>query len=144
MRKYQNLKDTLGASGLVALVVALTILGSFAVWGLFVLISPLVGSGNIHRDVQDAKNREHWSAVFNGRFNQIRADRAQIAVISDSLLTGGNTAQDKIDLQGARMNCLQDVALYNADTQNVLASPWLPAGLPATISDAEFCGPAAP
>lgn len=138
--RRQNIRDALGAGGFIAAVTALCIVFSLLVWGASVLLSPLFGAGNVHRDVNSAQNREHWSAVFNGEYNIITADAMNVKIVAESL-HDSKTEQDRIDLQGAVLNCQQDVAHYNGDVQNVLAAKWLPPALPDHVDSAVCSAP---
>lgn len=138
-----DVRDATQASALGGLVVLFAVVGclvlGFGIWGLTIWLSPVTGAGNVHRDVNDAKNQEQWSAKFNGAYNQLLADKQQVRVLSDSYMST-KSEKDRIDLQGAIMNCQQDVAAYNADTHTVLGAKWLPAGLPSNVDATEVCG----
>lgn len=109
-------------------------------WWLGVFTSGIKGSGDVHRDQNDAKNREHWSQTFNAEFQQIQADQGVIAVLKRQADAAGATTQDRDNYTGAQNNCLQDVAQYNADAASTLGSPWVPAELPARIDSDTYCG----
>lgn len=110
------------------------------VWWFGVRTSGTVGTGNVTKDQNDAKNREHWSATYNGDMQQVQADQTNLAVLTAAATGPGATQQDRQNLTGARINCASDVATYNADAANVLGHQWIPAGLPASISSSDYCG----
>jgi len=135
-------KDGLGALAIVLGLMALGGVIGLVIWGASVLLSPVVGAGNVHKDVNDAKNREHWQAQYWAEYNQLQADKRQIGVLKTSY-DSSRSEQDRIDLEGAQNNCQQDVARYNGDTQNVLGAKWLPEGLPSQVADGDMCEPQA-
>jgi len=137
--RFYRLREIVGAWGVAALAVLAVILFGFGVWAVKVWIAPLTGSGNVHRDQNSAKNREHWSTVYNGDHNAVLADRAQVQIIGDSYRSTGSV-QDRIDLTGAKLNCTNDVAKYNADAQNLLGAQFLPSGFPTSLDPIEQCG----
>lgn len=109
-------------------------------WWLGVFTSGIKGSGDVHRDQNDAQNREHWSQTFNSEFEQIQADQGVIATLKQQADAKTATAQDRDNLLGAKNNCLQDVAQYNADAASTLGAPWVPANLPDHIDSDTYCG----
>jgi hypothetical protein len=109
-------------------------------WWLGVFTSGVKGAGDVHRDQNDAKNREHWSQTFNSEFEQIKADQGVIAILKRQADASTATAQDRDNYTGAQNNCLQDVAQYNADAASTLGSPWMPAELPNPIDATTYCG----
>jgi len=50
------------------------------------------------------------------------------------------TEQDRLDLAGLEQNCTGDVATYTADVKSILATGYLPAGLPSSYP-ATVCDP---
>ncbi len=109
-------------------------------WWLGVFTSGIKGAGDVTRDQNNAKNREHWSQTFHSEFQQIQADQGVIAVLKRQADTTGATVQDRDNYTGAQNNCLQDVAQYNADATSVLGAPWIPAELPTRIDSDTYCG----
>ncbi|MFE2967516.1 hypothetical protein ACFXKC_28360 [Streptomyces sp. NPDC059340] len=109
-------------------------------WWLGVFTSGIKGAGDVHRDQNDAKNREHWSQTFNSEFEQIKADQDNLTVLKQAATGTGATAQDRANYTGAQLNCRQDVAQYNADAASTLGAPWVPAGLPNPIDASTYCG----
>jgi hypothetical protein len=110
-----------------------------ALWWGGVFASGAVGSGQLHKDQQSASNREQWSATYNGDMNNLLADRDNIDVLKQTVHSPGATAKDLTDLQGAQLNCNQDIAKYNQDAANVLGAQWLPAGFPAQVNSVTYC-----
>lgn len=118
----------LGAVGLAA-----------GIWWLTWLLSGPAGATGVHRDQNNSKNREHWSATYYTDWNNLQADNTRIKALFDASNAPGATEQDKMNLTGAVLNCTSDVATYNADAHNVLGEPSLPAGLPASVNVADYC-----
>lgn len=140
----RDVGDAATGLSLSAVAVTLTVLfvcGLAALlWWLGVFTSGIKGAGDVHRDQNDAKNREHWSATFNSEYEQIQADQGVIATLKEQAGAQGATAQDRDNYVGAKNNCLQDVAQYNADASSTLGSPWVPANLPDHIDSDTYCG----
>lgn len=140
----REMRDGTAWTGLSAawlLLIVLLVAGITGIlWALGVFTSGIRGAGNVQRDQNSAANREHWSATFNAEFQQIQADTANLATLKSAATAPGATVQDRTDYTGAQLNCRQDVAKYNADAANVLAAPWLPAGLPTTVTASTYCG----
>lgn len=119
--------------GVVALVVI-----SVGGWLLSVGLAGTKGTGDLIRQRGSAENRKHWSAVFNGEYNTIQADQRNIATAKAAANAPGATKFDQTNLTGLIMNCTNDVAAYNGDTQNALAV--VPDGLPSDIDANTTCG----
>jgi hypothetical protein len=140
----RDIRDATTWTGLGAgwiLLASLLIAGIVGVlWWLGVLTAGARGAGQVHKDQQSAANREHWIATYNAEYQQLQADQANLGVLKQAATAAGATQQDRIDYQGARLNCRQDAAQYNADTQNLLGAQWLPEGLPATVNADTLCG----
>jgi flagellar basal body-associated protein FliL len=109
------------------------------IWWLNVSTSGIKGSGDVHRDQQDAKNREHWSAQFNAEYQQVQADQNNIATLKQAATGTSATLQDRANYLGAEQNCQADVAQYNADASSTLGSPWVPPSLPTALTAATYC-----
>lgn len=122
---------------IVGTVIALLVIS--LLWAFGVFTAGIKGSGDVHRDQQNAKNREHWSATFNAEYQQVQADQDNLAVLKNAADGDGATQQDRTNYTGAQLNCRTDVAAYNADAASVLGSPWIPAGLPTQIDAATYC-----
>lgn len=137
-------RDSVAAFGLVSAWAGGFILLALLIWGLFVLIAPLTGSGDVRRHQNDARNREHWSTTYNGEYAQLLADTNQVALLAASY-NDTHSEKDRVDLNGAQLNCQQDVARYNADANDLLGRQWLPAGLPTSADASKICAaPTAP
>ena len=121
-------------------VIVIALLIASLLWAFGVFTSGVKGSGDVRRDQNNATNREHWSATFNSEFQQIQADQGVIATLKHQADAKNATAQDQANYLGAKNNCLQDVAQYNADASSTLGSPWVPEGLPAHIDSDTYCG----
>lgn len=111
-----------------------------ALWSLGVFTAGARGAGQVHKDQQRAGNREQWIATYNAEYQQLQADQQNLTVLKAAANGTGATQQDRIDYTGAQLNCRADAARYNADTQNLLGSPWLPAGLPTAVNADQYCG----
>jgi hypothetical protein len=111
-----------------------------ALWWAGVFTAAARGNGQVHKDQQRAGNREQWIATYNAEFQQLQADQQNLAVLKAATTGSGATQQDRIDYTGAQLNCRTDAAKYNADTQNLLGAPWLPASLPTTVNADQYCG----
>lgn len=135
-------KITLGGISILVLIplaiVACAALGAF-VWWLGVASSGTAGSGNITKDQNSSQNRERWSAQYANDWNTLKADQANIAVAKKAASGKFATAQDATNLEGAQQVCDSDVQTYNTDTANVLGTPFLPAGYPASVSATDYC-----
>lgn len=125
--------------GLIAAVIGIAGITAL-VWWLSVAGSGVHGAGDVVKDQNSAANREHWSATFNAEYQRIQADQADLATLRSSAAGPGSTQQDRMDYQGAQLNCRQDVAEYNADAASDLGRPWIPAGLPTSILASTYCG----
>jgi hypothetical protein len=131
-----------GATALAVAIATAVILAVAAglLWAFGVFSSGPGGAGNVTRDRNSATNREHWSATYNGDFQQVKADRDQLAALKAAADAPGATQQDRTDYTGARLNCVQDVAAYNADAANTLGHRWIPSGLPDHLTTSTYCG----
>ena len=139
----RDVGDAATGFSLSAVAVTLTVLfvcGLAALlWWLGVFTSGIKG-GDVHRDQNDAKNREHWSATFNSEFEQIQADQEIVSSLMRTAQAKGASVQDRDNYSGAQNNCRQDVAQYNADASSTLGQPWVPTGLPDHIDADTYCG----
>lgn len=126
------------------LLALLGVLATFSIvaliWWLSVASSGTAGSGNVTRDQNSAKNREHWSATYNGDMQQVQADQTNLATLKAAATGTGATLQDRQDYLGAQLNCRTDVATYNTDAANVLGRQWLPAGFSPSLDSSDYCG----
>lgn len=137
-RDAQDAAEGTGLAFIAAIVGGLFICAVAAVfWWISVATSGAKGTGDLTRQRNSAGNRAHWSATFNGLYQQIQADEAMVTTAHTAASAPNATRQDQINLTGLVQNCLTDVAEYNGDTQNTLAV--VPDGLPATI-DRTACG----
>jgi hypothetical protein len=140
----RDIRDTtiwtsLGAAWIFFVVVLISIIIG-VLWWLGVFTAGIHGDAQVHLDQQDAKDREHWSATYNAEDQQLQADQQNLAVLKAAANSPAATQQDRINYQGAQLNCRQDTARYNADTQNLLGAQWLPTNLPTTVNADQYCG----
>lgn len=124
----------IAALSVVSIVLAVAL--GWGIWALTVVTSPVIGRGEMYKDQQSSQNREYWISKYQHDYQMIQADQEAISTLKAS---GIVTQQDKINLQGAEMNCQQDVANYNGNVNNALGSPWLAANLPSQIDPNQYC-----
>jgi hypothetical protein len=110
------------------------------IWWLGVFSSGTAGAGNLTRDQNSSQNREYWSAKYNTDWQNLQADQSNLIGLREYANTPGATQQDRMNLEGAQLNCRQDTATYNADTANVLGRQWLPSNLPTSVTATTYCG----
>lgn len=143
-RRTRNALDTATAGGISALgiaAIAAALVGiGLGVWAFTVWFSGTKGAGDLHKDQQSAQNREYWSAKFQDDMTTIQADQTNLATLRDAATSPGATQQDRTNYLGVQLNCRQDVAAYNADAGNVLATQRIPAGFPTSIDPTDYCG----
>lgn len=131
----------IGAGTIWAVLAVVAIGGlSVALWAFGVFTSDAKGAGDVHRDQQNAGNREHWSQTFNSDYQQVTADQDNLVVLKAAATGAGATQQNRANYTGAQLNCRADVAQYNANASSVLGSPWIPAGLPTQLVPTTYCG----
>ena len=105
------------------LVVAAAI--AVGIW-LWTSTSGVRGDASVIRQHNSGQNQVAQNTKLLGDQATVLSDQQKIQVLGASQAT----AQDRIDLQGLELNCLSDVAAYNADVRTILASGLLPTGLP--------------
>ncbi|MFI1767474.1 hypothetical protein ACH41H_36245 [Streptomyces sp. NPDC020800] len=125
---------------LVIVVVFVGLIVASLLWAFGVFTSGAKGAGDVRRDQNNAKNREHWSVTFNSEFQQLQADQEIVVTLKRQAEAAGATAQDRDNYLGAQNNCRQDVAQYNADASSALGSPWVPEELPTHVDSDTYCG----
>lgn len=112
------------AAGAVALVIWLTTSTSAA-----------RGNASVTRQHNSGQNQVAQNTKLLADNATVVSDEQKIAVQAKSIVT----EQDRIDLVGLEQNCQSDVAAYKADVDSILATGYLPAGLPssypATVCD---------
>lgn len=121
---------SLGVVGIVLLTFVVAGIGAL-IWWLGVASSSTSGAGDLTRQRNSAQNIAQWSTMFNGEYQRIQGDVANLATLKAAETAPEATEQDRIDYTGAQTVCQQDVAAYDADTKNVLAV--VPAGLPTAV-----------
>ena len=90
------------------------------------------GHADVTRQHNSGGNQVAQNTRLLGDYATVQADLDQIR----TLAADQQTQQDRINLQGLRMNCASDVRAYNADAQNILATGLLPAGQPMALDSA--------
>lgn len=86
------------------------------------------GDASVTRQHNSGQNQVAQNTKLLGDQATVLSDQQKIQVLGASQ----STQQDKLDLQGLELNCLSDVAAYNADVRNIMASGYLPTGLPSS------------
>jgi len=86
------------------------------------------GNAGVTRQHNSTQNQIAQNTKLLGDSATIVSDQQKIRILKASQVT----EQDRIDLAGLEQNCQSDVATYNADAQNVLATGLLPTGLPSS------------
>lgn len=86
------------------------------------------GNANVTRQHNSGQNQVAQNTKLLGDNATVTSDQQKITVLAKNI----RTEQDRIDLQGLELNCQTDVATYNADVNSILATGYLPAGLPSS------------
>jgi hypothetical protein len=115
------------------LVAALIAVG---IW-LWTASSGARGNASVTRQHNSGQNQVAQNTKLLGDQATVLSDQQKI----QSLAGGVVTEQDRMDLSGLELNCQSDVAAYNADVRNILASGYLPAGLPSSYPAAACDAP---
>ncbi len=85
------------------------------------------GNASVTRQHNSGQNQVAQNTKLLGDQATITADEHNIGFLAAHV----KTEQDRMDLQGLELNCASDVAAYNADVRNIMASGYLPTGLPS-------------
>jgi len=111
------------------LVTALILLAALIAAGIWIwtATSGSRGGAAVTRQHNSGQNQVAQNTKLLGDQATVLSDEHKIQVLAATVVT----QQDKVDLQGLELNCASDVATYNADVQNILASGYLPSGLPS-------------
>jgi hypothetical protein len=108
----------------VLLIAALIAVG---IW-LWTVSSGSRGDASVTRQHNSGQNQVAQNTKLLGDQATVLSDQQKIQVLA----AHQSSEQDKIDLQGLELNCLSDVAAYNADVRSILAAGYLPSGLPSS------------
>ncbi|MBR7832249.1 hypothetical protein KDL01_03205 [Actinospica durhamensis] len=111
---------------LIAALVLIAAVTAVGIW-LWTSSSGVRGDASVTRQHNSGQNQVAQNTKLLGDQATVLSDQQKIQVLAANV----TTQQDKIDLQGLELNCLTDVAAYNADVRNILASGLLPSGLPS-------------
>lgn len=115
------------------LVAALIAVG---IW-LWTSTSGTRGNASVTRQHNSGQNQVAQNTKLLGDQATVLSDQQKISVLAGNVAT----QQDRMDLSGLELNCQSDVAAYNADVRNTLASGYLPAGLPSSYPAAACDAP---
>lgn len=110
------------------LAVLAVILLLLVIWGAVTLTSGARGDASVTRQHNSGRNQVAQNTKLLGDQATVLSDQQKIQVLAASQ----STVQDQTDLHGLELNCLSDVAAYDADVRNILASGYLPEGLPSS------------
>ena len=110
----------------ITLLVLAALIGA-GIW-IWTVTSGARGNASVARQHNSGQNQVAQNTKLLGDQATVLSDQQKIRVLAVNQVT----QQDKIDLQGLELNCQTDIAAYNADVQNILASGYLPAGLPSS------------
>lgn len=108
----------------------------FVIW-LDTSSSGVRGNAAVTRQHNSGQNQVDQNTKLLGANATVQADIAKIATLAPNVVT----EQDRIDLQGLELNCTSDVQTYNADVQNILATGYLPTGLPEAYPPSACAAP---
>jgi hypothetical protein len=120
----------LGVPVAVGVVLGVALVVWLIVW-LATASSKAAGDASVTRQHNSGQNQVAQNTKLLGDQATITADVDNIGFLAAHT----KTEQDRMDLQGLELNCDSDVATYNADVRNILASGYLPAGLPSSYPD---------
>jgi len=113
-------------------------LAAVVIAGLWIWIATATsgarGTAAVTRQHNSGSNQVTQNTRLLGDYATVQADLAQIKILAVSQAD----QQDRINLQGLRLNCASDINAYNADAQNILAAGYLPPGQPIAL-DASLC-----
>jgi len=110
----------------VALFIVAALIGA-GIW-MWTASSGVRGSASVTRQHNSGQNQVAQNTTLLNASAVVAADQQKIRVQAANVAT----EQDRMDLAGLEQNCASDVQAYNADVQNILASGYLPAGLPSS------------
>lgn len=99
-----------------------------SLWAFGVFTSGIRGAGDVTKQHNSGSNQVAQNTTLLGANATVLADEAKIRQMAGAQ----STTQEQMALQGAEQVCDSDVQAYNADVQNILASGYLPAGLPSS------------
>lgn len=134
--KRRTLRDDYRATGRgIALTAPVLFIGLFliaaliavGIW-LWTTTSGPRGDASVTRQHNSGQNQVAQNTKLLGDQATVLSDQHKIQVLA----ANQSTQQDKLDLQGLELNCQSDVAAYNADVRNIMASGYLPSGLPSS------------
>lgn len=137
MSYRQDVKATMGAGGIAAIVVVIVIVLAGAVWGGSVLLSNVTGAGGAIKQKNSTVNRigqqeqfEQLSADFDGYLVKITgAKKAVLKAQADPV----NLPLRETELQGLEQQCIDTAQQFNANSRKYTAREWKSAGLAARL-----------
>jgi len=119
----------------VALFIVAALVGA-GIW-LWTASSGARGNAAVTRQHNSGQNQVAQNTTLLNASAVVVSDQQKIRVQAANVVT----EQDRLDLAGLEQNCASDVQAYNADVQNILASGYLPAGLPSSYPAAVCAAP---
>lgn len=120
----------------IALFVVAALIGT-GIW-LWTASSGPRGNASVTRQHNGGDNQIAQNTKLLNDSAVVTSDEQKIAVLAGNVVT----EQDRMDLSGLEQNCASDVQAYNADVQNILASGYLPTGLPSSYATSVCDAPA--
>lgn len=141
MTYQQDVKTTLGAGGIAAIVVAIVLALAGVIWGGSVLLSNVTGAGGAIKRHNSTNNRISQQAYFEdlaanhpGYVAKIKIAKAAVASASGDAV---NLPLRKTELEGLQQQCIDNAQEFNAASRKYLARDWKSAGLPSNIDPSE-------
>jgi hypothetical protein len=109
----------------------LLVVGAFwlAIW-LITASSGTRGNADVTRQHNSGQNQVAQNTTLLNASAVVTSDEQKIKIQAANIAT----QQDRLDLAGLEQNCQTDVATYNADVRNILATGYLPAALPTSYA----------
>lgn len=86
------------------------------------------GAAAVTRQHNSGQNQVAQNTKLLGDNATVLSDQQKIKVLAANQIT----EQDRMDLAGLEQNCQSDLAAYDADVRSILASGYLPTGLPSS------------
>jgi hypothetical protein len=130
-REYDDVAHgfALGVPVLVSGIIVIALLIWFILW-LTTASSKTRGDADVTRQHNSGQNQLAQNAKLLTDNATVTTDLQQIQVLAANVVT----EQDRLDLQGLRQNCVNDVNTYDADVKSTLAQSYLPSSLPTSYS----------
>lgn len=135
-RDYEDVAHGLALTPVlfIGLIILAFLIGA-GIW-IWTATSGARGNANVTRQHNSGQNQVAQNTKLLGDNATILADEQKIAIQAKNVAT----EQDRLDLAGLEQNCQSDVTTYNADVNSILATGYLPTGLPSSYP-ATVCTP---